>query len=180
MIDRNRVNTGHTINQLPYTIPTQAAPFAVGTAMLFQQTTAPAGWVKVVTNNDAALRVISGTTGGSFTAGSDFSTTLTAQANNATASLNATTLSSSQIPAHTHLIGVTRTANAPTYIDYGGYPISFFDPSVFLNSGASTTTISGPNIPVGGGSHTHSTTGALGTSINLSVYYVDIIIATKS
>lgn len=36
-------------------------PFPAGTLMLFQQSAAPAGWVKQTTHNDKALRVVSGT-----------------------------------------------------------------------------------------------------------------------
>jgi hypothetical protein len=40
-----------------------AAGFARGTRMLFQQSTAPAGWTKDATINDKALRVTSGSVG---------------------------------------------------------------------------------------------------------------------
>lgn len=177
MIDRNKVNIGVTVNQLPYIIPTQAAPFAVGTAMLFQQTAAPAGWVKVFTNDNTALRVVSGATGGSFTAGPAFSTVLTTQTNNGSGTLSATTLSTTQLPIHSHLVGVSRNAIVPTC---GGF-FYFSAVTTYLQPGSTNPAIiSGPNIPVGGSSHTHAISGALSTSINLSVYYVDIIIATKS
>jgi hypothetical protein len=38
--------------------------FSSGTVMLFGQATAPTGWTKLVTQNDKALRIVSGSTGG--------------------------------------------------------------------------------------------------------------------
>ena len=51
---------GHVtgLSSATVTIPTA---FASGTAMLFQQTSAPTGWTKSTTHNDKALRVVSGT-----------------------------------------------------------------------------------------------------------------------
>lgn len=42
--------------------------FPAGTIMLFQQTSAPTGWTKLTTNNDKAIRIVSGsvTTGGTI------------------------------------------------------------------------------------------------------------------
>ena len=56
-------------------------PFASGTKMLFQQTSAPTGWTKVTTHNNKALRVVSGTasSGGS----NAFSNTLASRPINA-------------------------------------------------------------------------------------------------
>ena len=52
--------------------------FAATTALVFQQTAAPTGWTKVTTNNDAALRVVSGTAGTGGTVG--FTTAFASQA----------------------------------------------------------------------------------------------------
>lgn len=92
--------------------------FATGTALLFYQAAAPTGWTKSITNNDKALRVVSGTTGGSAGGTSAFSTvfanqtpsgsvstSITGVAGSVTVSggsVGATTLTASQIPAHTH------------------------------------------------------------------------------
>lgn len=148
--------------------PSLSAIFASGTALLFQQTAAPTGWTKVTTHNDKALRVVSGSasSGGSVA----FSTAFASQA--VSGSVGATTLDSSQIPAHNH-----------TFTDYyyaevtGSYSSGLagsnqgndYDNSAF---GLSNVT----NNTGGGGSHTHSFTG---TAINLAVNYVDVIIATK-
>ena len=86
-------------------IPSTYSEFASGTALLFQQTTAPTGWTKVTTNTDAALRVVSGTVGTGGTVA--FSTAFASQtpAGSVTVSggsVSATTLTSTQIPSHTH------------------------------------------------------------------------------
>jgi hypothetical protein len=120
-----------------------------GTAMLFQQTSAPTGWTKSTTHDNKALRVVSGS------AGSGGSSAFTDVLNG---SVGATTLTTSQIPSHTH--NLQRFSSTLT-----GATIS----------GATATTnpvnITPPTQPTGGGgSHTHS----------MDVAYVDVIIATKN
>ena len=76
--------------------------FAPGTVMLFVQTAAPTGWTKSTTHDNKALRVVSGsvTTGGT---------------QNFTAVLNgnvgATTLTTAQIPSHSHTYSGAASAN---------------------------------------------------------------------
>ena len=101
MISRNQINVGLTINKLPYNIPVQI-PLEAGTVMVFQQTTAPVGWTKLTTNDNNMLRVVSGavTTAGTTV----FTTVFTNQtpAVSIPASADAVTLTTAQIPAHTH------------------------------------------------------------------------------
>lgn len=89
-----------------------ASEFAAGTALVFKQTAAPTGWTKVTTDNDAALRVVSGTasTGGTV----NFTTAFASQAVSGTVGTSgATTLTASQIPSHTHSYsGTTGTVSA--------------------------------------------------------------------
>lgn len=142
-----------------------AAAFDSGTVMLFAQTTAPTGWTKDASNyNNYALRVVTGTasTGGSV----GFTTAFASQAvSGSVGTSGATTLSTTQIPSHTH----SRTG----YNAVGG--------ETFSASGSSdgqpytqTTGAAG-----GGGSHTHSGGTFTGTAINLAVQYVDVIRASK-
>jgi hypothetical protein len=120
--------------------------FPPGTLMLFVQTAAPTGWTKSTTHDNKALRVVSGsvTTGGT---------------QNFTAVLNgtvgATTLTTAQMPSHTHTLGL-RISAAGTISTGGNTPNNSAD---LLSTGATG----------GGGSHTHS----------MDVAYVDVIIATK-
>lgn len=134
--------------------------FASGTRLLFQQTSAPTGWTKVTTFNDVALRVVSGaaSSGGSVA----FSTAFASRA--VTGSVGATTLSTSEIPSHTHTAGTTAGVQAA-----GGKQTPTDVRSISASGNATGAT-------GGGGSHSHSFSG---TSIDLAVQYVDVIIATK-
>lgn len=81
--------------------------FPVGTKMLFQQSTAPVGWVKDTTHNDKALRVVTGTVSAGGTVGfsSAFvSKAVTGTIANATAggTVGGTALSVAQLPSHSH------------------------------------------------------------------------------
>jgi len=138
-----------------------------GTVSLFVQTAAPVGWTKSTTNDNKALRVVSGaaSTGGSVS----FTTAFTSQALSGT--VGATALTEANLPTHYHTV-VSRTkssaqiaAGASSYVmldgttDYGGVG------TVLTNGGTGSGT-----------THTHT----FGTSsINLAVQYVDVIIATK-
>ncbi len=130
--------------------------FPTGTLMLFQQTAAPTGWTKQVTHNDKALRVVSGAagSGGSVAFGTAFASQGVA------GSVGSTTLTTAQMPAHTHSLTTTQHPNGA--------------PDNKANGASSTDGSTGS--AGGGGSHTHSFTG---TAINLAVQYVDLIIASK-
>ena len=141
--------------------------FASGTAMMFVQTSAPTGWTKSTTHNDKALRVVSGTaSSGGTTAFSTVFANQTPTITTSGLSAAATTLSTSQIPGHTHsAVGGSFNDSAAG----AGCPTGYY-------RGTSTTSGSAG----GGGSHTHSLTGsATSSAITLNVQYVDVIIATK-
>jgi len=152
-----------------------AAAFDSGTVMLFGQTAAPTGWTKDTSNNNnSALRVVTGTasTGGSV----DFTTAFASQTPTGSVSITSvagsagsTTLSTPQIPSHTHVI-TQLDGNGSSGVK-GGNP----GPAGSSNTGATG----------GGGGHTHpfsfsSGSGTFsGNAINLAVKYVDVIRATK-
>jgi hypothetical protein len=144
---------------------TPAAPsaFAAGTAMVFKQTAAPTGWTKVLTNDNSALRVVTGTasTGGSVAFTTAFASQAVAGTN---AASGATTLTTAQIAAHTH--------------DYVGHNPNASQPNAGSNQGGSNVTKTSVSTG-GGGSHTHSAGAFTGTAINLAVTYIDVIVATK-
>jgi hypothetical protein len=147
-----------------------------GTVMIFGQTSAPTGFTKLTDQDNAGLRVVSGTasTGGSV----NFTTAFASQTPTGSVSITAvsgsagaTTLSTPQIPSHTHTVPQNSAAGAP-----GGRSISFASgPLANINTGATG----------GGGSHEHpfsfsSGSGTFsGNAINLAVKYVDVIRATK-
>lgn len=129
--------------------------FPAGTAMLFVQTSAPTGWTKSTTHNDKALRVVNGaaSSGGSTAFTSVFASRTPA------GTVGSTTLTTSQIPSHTHSIS---TGSA------------FGSGRILQGTTATTDQTSGAT--GGGGSHDHSFTG---TAMDFAVQYVDVIIATK-
>ena len=149
--------------------------FPSGTALLFQQTTAPTGWTKSTAHDDKALRVVSGSvsSGGSVA----FSTAFASKA--VSGSIGATTLSTSQIPSHSHWISAAQVD------DYNGTGTWGNGQMHGLWSDAGSYSSTDPNYSYGryslasggGGSHDHTFTG---TAINMAVNYVDVIIATKN
>lgn len=151
--------------------------FPAGTAMLFAQTTAPTGWTKSTTHNNKALRVVNGTAGSGGSV--DFTTAFASQAvsggigaTTAGGVVYGTTLALSQIPSHTHSYNAathTYSALAP------GTEVFLSQASAASNTGAAGSGGSHDH-GFGGYSHGHSFTG---TAINLTVQYVDVIIATK-
>lgn len=124
--------------------------FDSGTTMVFNQTAAPTGWTKSVAQNDVGLRVTSGVVGS--VAGTPFSTVF------AQTAVGNTTLSVAQMPSHGH------TTNAPVS---SGSQSDITPGSVIGVTGTATINANG-----GGGAHSHS--------VQLSLAYVDVIIASKN
>jgi hypothetical protein len=150
------------------------AEFSSGTRITFNQTAAPTGWTKDTSTDNAGFRLVSGSVGSGGTV--DFTTAFVSQAvtgsvsiSSVSGSAGATTLTTPQIPSHTHTIegGVQAAAE-------GGA----FDG---IKTGAAVTGATG-----GGGSHTHpfsfssGSASFSGNAINLAVKYVDLIIAQKN
>jgi hypothetical protein len=107
-IGNSSVNAVLSTTQLLFNgvLAMSGAPFPATTRIAFQQTAAPTGWTKDVTNNDKALRVVNGTvgTGGTVPFSTVFGKTGT----------DATTLSEAQIPSHTHT-GPSHTHTGPSH-----------------------------------------------------------------
>ena len=157
----NNVNSSGQLNASTGLYNTSALGFASGTLMLFQQTSAPTGWTKQTTHNDKALRVVSGAVSSGGSVG--FTTAFgTPSVNVGSLSAGATTLSTAQMPSHSHSYNAGNNADNPGSL-----------PRYEL---AQTTTLS-TNSTGGGGSHTHSISGSATATINVS--YVDLIIASK-
>lgn len=140
-------------------------PFAPGTAMLFAQTAAPTGWTKSTTHNNKALRVVSGTAGSGGNVA--FTTVFTNRTPAGSVTVDGTTLTESQIPAHTHTTNAYNSSGT-TGGDVGA--------SSFINYIA-ISSITSSSIG-GGASHTH-TASFTGSAMDFAVQYVDVIIATK-
>ena len=156
-------NTTLTFNDATTQTTAAVNPIPAGSVVLFYQAAAPTGWTQVTAQNNKALRVVSGTGGG--TAGSvAFTTAFASQAVSGTVGTSgATTLITSQMPSHTHTVGIGPAGCGGTPGATGGA------------DGGTTTSATG-----GGGSHTHSGGTFTGTAINLAVQYIDIIICSKN
>lgn len=133
------------------------AGFDSGTLMLFQQTAAPTGWTKQTTHNNKALRVVSGAAG----SGGSVAFTTAFASQSAGGTVGSTTLTTAQMPSHAHTYTTYGSQTAGTGAYFGG-----------------SSVISNPSTASqgGGGSHDHTFTGS---TINLAVQYVDLIIASK-
>lgn len=157
------------------------AAFPAGTAMLFVQAAAPTGWTLSTTHNNKALRIVSSSGGGS--GGSVAFTTAFANGN-----AGDTTLSTNQIPSHTHPISqLYQTPNWSSGNTGSGSTIggsaNYLGAGAFQNYTTPYANI-GQTWSYGGsyqnwlgyiggsGSHTHS--------LSLGVQYVDAIICTKN
>lgn len=122
------------------------------TKMLFAQASAPTGWTKDTTHNDKALRVVSGSGGGSGGAAA-FSTVFGRTAS------DASSLSEAQLAAHTH---ISFSYSGGGYSGSGGVGALSYQQTT-----AKTSSSSGS-----GYAHSHG--------MDMRVQYVDVIICTKS
>lgn len=149
-----------------------AAAFPSGTALIFQQTSAPTGWTKSTTHNDKALRVVSGTVGsGGATAfttvfgsgkttGSHVLTTGELPASGL--SIPSLGVSGDVLVANSGNNGsTTRAARA----DVGG-------------TGATTNALSN-GATVGGTTGNMGSGGGHDHTLSLDLQYMDVIVATK-
>ena len=161
-----QVLTSNGAGALP-TFQAAGGGFAAGTAMLFVQTAAPTGWTKSSTHDNKALRVVSGTaSSGGTTAFTTVFTNQTPTITTSGLSAGATTLTTAQIPSHTHTVPMASGCN---------FNSGNMAKQNYSNDASNTSGAAG-----GGGSHTHSISGsATSSAITLNVQYVDVIIATK-
>ena len=177
---------------------TSAAPgggFDSGTRMIFAQNAAPTGWTKDTTNyNQHAMRIVTGTGGG--TAGTvDFTSAFTSQAvagsvaiTGLSGTAGATTLSTPQIPSHTHA-GIATSFSTFNNPPSSHNAVGRVDPGAPRPKGQPGTPKTGISVnntgaTGGGGSHDHpftfssGTATFTGTAIDLAVKYLDVITAT--
>lgn len=133
------------------------SPVPSGSVFLLYQSAAPTGWTQVTSLNDYALRIVSGT-GGTTGGTTAFSTVFANQA----ATISATTLSTSQIPSHSHTV------------PFVGNPLVG---SPLIGADCTTTYIASTSsgLEGGGTSHTHT-----GSTITLNVRYTNIILCSKN
>lgn len=148
------------------------ADFEPGVKATFNQTTAPLRWTKDTTNNDAALRVVSGSvgSGGADAFSALFGTSKTTAG---------TSITQAQLPnvnfsvTDTHYHGIDNIT--PNTVAAGAVTGVYSPAAGTLN----TTTVGG-----GGGGSIVVSSGGSGTAHshtlnNMNLKYVDVIIATK-
>jgi phenylpyruvate tautomerase PptA (4-oxalocrotonate tautomerase family) len=146
------------------------------TVGIFVQTAAPTGWTKGATHNDKALRLVSGaaSSGGSTA----FTSVLTSR-----------TITSSNMPSHTHSWSASASTGAGTIVISGGVSDDRFiydvdlDTRDNINNGGSAVTqgIDQSGETMTGSVSVSGTSGSngSGTAMDFAVRYVDIIFATK-
>lgn len=162
---------------------------AQNTVGVFYQASAPTGWAQVTAHNNKALRLVNGAGGGfgygntSGSGGSNFTTVFPSSLASLAVSFTATapvtgtvgghTLTTAQIPDHTHNSNVGGTASASS------------GSSSFRVPGSTNT--GGVNSPGGiGQAHNHPFSGTVSLSasgsgdIDLRIQYVDVIICSFS
>ena len=143
-----------------------------GDTTLWYQAAAPTGWTKVTTHDDKALRVVSGTGGGSG-GSTAFSTVMASRTPGGSVSVSnaAVTLTTSTIPTHTH--GAIANSGSG-----GGATVASWAVNGAFGANASNFGTTG-NGGLGGGSHTHSNTASFtGTAMDFAVQYVDMILCS--
>jgi hypothetical protein len=162
------------------TAATSTVAFPPGTAIVFAQTAAPTGWTKSTTHDNKALRVVTGTAGSGGSVA--FTSAFTSQGVSGT--VGGTNLTEAQMPRHYHQYRTANSMSAPQN-DQGTGSFGFYgggtpdDPAQQMGTFSTGSGASSGGTATGtanGDSHTHSFSG---TSINLAVQYVDVIIATK-
>jgi hypothetical protein len=147
---------------------TGVEPFPSGTKVVFAQASAPTGWTQDTSNNDKALRVVSGAgggTGGTHAFSSPPSTSHThtgashthstpSHSHSHSLSAGAHTLSTSQMPAHKHASKVRVSMSGWNGSSYGNMSSNSYG----SGPGWSST---GRQNTGGGGSHSHSLSGSI-------------------
>jgi len=161
--------------------------FQSGVVWVFHQTVAPLGWTTVATQNNKALRVVSGTGGGSAGTNSFTSTMSSFNYAGNVGTADATgghPLGVSQIPAHTHSMTSSNyalSANPAAYNPDGSFnswtggDVSRYGSGWTRGYPATGSTGSGDNH-----SHPIAATAPISVPISLAVQYVDINLCSFS
>lgn len=162
------------------------AIFPTGTKTVFQQTTAPTGWTKDISNDDYTLRIVTGTGGGiggsqgfsTVMANVTFSGTIgpSADPTVTTFSINSGNTAAG-VPDHYHNVSTNFLKNWSSSVSA----------TTNLQVGSGIRAINSPSGPYssdavgGGGTHNHfleAQTNFAGGTRNFSVRYIDMIAAT--
>lgn len=165
--------------------------FPAGTVLLFYQSSAPTGWTQVTTQNNKALRVVSGTGGGTggSTGFTSVFTSRTPSTPSGTISVSGTvgntTLTYNQIPAHSHALYMSSSGDNANlwHRALDNYPPASGDGTIGCTAYEAQLGVLNAG---GGGSHNHSWSGSASfsgsamTAMDFAVQYIDIILASKN
>lgn len=159
--------------------------FPTGTDWVFFQSAAPTGWTKQTTHNNKALRLVSGTGGGS--GGTQPFTTVCSPTFAYAGTLNTTTasgnraLSSPQIPAHPHSQpGRFVVSAVPALYNPAGQFTGWNGGDVQRSPGwTRNPSGTGNNVP-SAANHKHpvSASGPVNTTFSLGVQYMNVIVCS--
>ena len=168
------VSTGITFPDATTQTTAAASAFATGVKMVFYQASAPTGWTKDTTHNNKALRVVSGTGGGSGGSwdlssgatsssagahthtGASHTHSTPSHSHSHTLSAGSHTLTFAEMPNHSHGIGAQYSAQPITGVNRGFQSSSSTTTGWGTTSGTRAISTEG-----GGGSHAHSLSGSI-------------------
>lgn len=169
-----------------------------GTTMLFLDTAVPSGWNQVTTNDNKAIRVVSGSTGGSTGGSQTFTSAFSNQtvSGSVTGTSGSTGLTQSQMPRHKHdgkvYVNAESTLSNNVYdtsvgtstIEHENSGHTVSNVTTYYASGVLRSTYTGgtstSQTAQNGAGHTHSAgTYAFSDTIDLRVQYVDAIVGQK-
>jgi len=192
-----QLKSGSTVGGNSILTTASSVGFPSGTVMVFHQASAPTSWTQVTTQNDKALRVVSGTGGGiggthAFTSppstahthtGPSHTHSTPSHSHSHTLSAGAHTLSSSQMPSHTH----TQNASHGEAPPGGGGTGRYNHPSNTKATGSAggsashSHSLSGSITSGGSGTSGAGGTGATSSSgpTAFAPQYIDVIICSK-
>jgi hypothetical protein len=170
-----RFATSNEINSRRWLFPTS-------TAWIFHQASAPTGWTKQTTHDNKALRVVSGSGGGS--AGTNaFTTTMSSfsVAGNVTTSTatGGTALSTPQIPSHSHAGNSFNVGAVPAIFNPAGAQTGWNGGDV-SRAGGWTRNSPGVGAQGAGDAHSHpvSASGPISVPVSIAVQYIDVLVCT--
>jgi hypothetical protein len=165
--------------------------FQSGTAWVFYQAAAPTGWTKSTSNDNKALRVVSGS--GGVSAGTNaFTTIMTSSYLNYSGTISVATptgntgLLDTQIPAHTHTMNPLNYAlsavpqiNNPdgSFNSWNGGDVRRPAPGV-AGGWVRNSPATGPIGSSTGHAHPVAATAPISVPISLAVQYIDVIVCT--
>jgi len=156
--------------------------FPTSTAWVFYQATAPTGWTRSTTQDNKALRVVSGTGGG---AGGTNAFTTTMSSFNVAGSLTSTVatggfaLTTNEIPVHSHPSNSLTLNAVPALFNPAGAFVGWNGGDVARNPGWTRVSPGVGNIGSNvAHSHPVSVSGPVNQPVSIAVQYIDINVCT--